>query len=383
MPPSLGGALVAGFVLANAITGLAQTVPNPPDPCGGLRLLSAHRAFPNRKSIAHLESGIAKEKTVFIIDQGLGRHQGEIYRIRKDGESWLSVFQTAQKAPQGNPLWMVRALGPQAASYFSFAVITDSEAWVPSGRELSAAIDRFNEGLNSQNERIPIRYYDAEQNKSLAESYLEAFALRAELPVSSDPTTRMHDLSWHTSGIFLPQNLVQHAQRQSLAVLDFVATLKKKHPSWRRHKVLRYFIPTLIQHRADLIDYGTANTIFGLASQSKSAENYNFQTAFYELVGGGNKQTGENLQRSQALSAQQYLELEISRIGGEIAKKKKSEIEPHAFLVAELENFIAQAKDPKLSEVPEFTATDFCSALAGRIRWIQERAAALGLQTAP
>lgn len=150
-----------------------------------------------------------------------GHPFGEQWVVERTGDSWFSNYQDDSRAVQGNPKWLIEALGPQAALVFGFQQLSSRELLVPSVELLNRAIEEINRRLPSV-EAIPLSFYP--QLNANKDYYNRMFALRGALPVgpppeidaSAEPMQRMattnrfiHDLSFHSSAILLPPRTLE------------------------------------------------------------------------------------------------------------------------------------------------------------------------------
>jgi hypothetical protein len=225
------------------------------------------------------ESRRHRKQTVKIIDEIDGLHGGKLRRVRKIGSTWGSGRTTLKGFdPQGDPRWFIETLGPKAAAFFGFKMLSDTEMTVPDPVEFAGAIKRVNERLKRNgSEEISINFY--ESKSSILARYNRLFAERGLLPVATSENHYFHDMSYHSGAIFLPEYLVSYSRKRSAfieAAIEHLKTrFKSDDPSVQKRVAL--FSRRIYMETARAIDNGTGLITPGVATVA--ARNHRNQEA--------------------------------------------------------------------------------------------------------
>lgn len=316
------------------------------------------------------ESDFSNDKSIHISRRLPGRFGHDLLEVRRNDHAWRSGYSALKNAPQGDPRWMTIALGPEAAKFFGYSVESDKQAYIPSAEELTAAIRAFNDGLSpNAPERIEVSYYSSSKPQSPSREYLSNFVDRGALPVSPEETTRIHDLSWHSGAIFIPTEVLTLARRQAKATLDFVDYLKTRNPSWKEDPVLVTIIRGLLQHRTNLVDYGTGNIMFGITETGDAYnDRYILKSVFEDLVGKSPHRVVESGAATPAESLKQALLLVGAR------SQRSSQF---ASVMNELNEFIARSPKGSLDGSLPYSSNAFCDKVIERHQKLKARIAVL------
>lgn len=156
-----------------------------------------------------------------------GFHGGYRIPIVRIGEVWPSDFHEGPNAPQGDPRNFVTAFGLDTALFFGFSVLSPRDAEIPDFMEFNGALRKVNaELIRVGAEPIGMRYYPCVGEVGPTR-YLFEFVENAAIPLAQREAAQLHDLSFHSMSIILPNDLIEHARRQTRVVVEFSAYLKK------------------------------------------------------------------------------------------------------------------------------------------------------------
>lgn len=156
-----------------------------------------------------------------------GLHGGYRIPILRIGEVWPSDFHEGPNAPQGDPRNFITAFGVSTALFFGFSVFSSRDAEIPDFSEFNGAIRKVNaELLRVGAEPIGMRYYPC-LGEVGPTRYLYEFVENSAIPLAQRDAAQLHDLSFHSMSIILPNDLIEHARRQTRIVEEFGAYLNK------------------------------------------------------------------------------------------------------------------------------------------------------------
>lgn len=202
----------------------------------------------------------SEDRTLFRVDKATGTFGAEIYRIERRAPVWVSQYRTFPGAPQGDPRWMVRVLGEQAAAFFGYRIVDDAHMWIPSEQELNRAVAYFNRFRPVGVDPIGLGFYSPNQGEIIAPlKYLTEFAAGLRLPISRAGVTQLHDLSFHAPFLVAPLEILKLLQLQTQFFLRFVAYAEPQ-------LLARELAPAydaLLERRVKDIDFGTGNFTIG------------------------------------------------------------------------------------------------------------------------
>jgi hypothetical protein len=167
-------------------------------------LLALHQEFDVEGiSDIHGEFLHMKEPTIALDKMVSGQHGGQLLVLKKIGDGWGSQASTIGYDPQGDPRWFIDIVGPEAAAYFGYKVLADDQVTVPDLKELQGAMERVNTRLKNDGEE-PIAASFYLQDKVSVSGYVNAFADKIAFPMAPEGNHLFHDLSFHSSAIFMP-----------------------------------------------------------------------------------------------------------------------------------------------------------------------------------
>ncbi len=163
---------------------------------------------------------------MLILSSRPGPHGGVIYDLRRTGPEWGSNHTTVTYDVQGDPRWFADALGCHEAEYFDFRLCNGRVMTIPNRMEFTGAVRSVNRVLTAQGKKaIPITYYDAGEKSQNVWRYLERFTKDFALPVASRGNHFIHDISFHTGAIFIPEDFLTYAARRIAYANGFAADL--------------------------------------------------------------------------------------------------------------------------------------------------------------
>ena len=232
------------------------------------------------------------------------------------GISWSSMYKKFENAPQGDPRTFVVILGKEVGRYFGFDYVLEKDfqtyekknPWktqskesklaehefkkdrthllvIPDVAEFSASIEQINIKLGPE-DQIFLRYYVPVKgvNQVNLREYLERYGQDAALPLGENGYMYLHDVSFHTGSILLPNKVVFHVKKQTQVLLEHIryieerlAQLKKENdPRFEKYQnEMDQFVRKILKSRVTAIDGGTANFTYyltGINSKSGGAQ---------------------------------------------------------------------------------------------------------------
>ncbi len=156
-----------------------------------------------------------------------GLHGGYRIPIMRIAEVWPSDYQEGPNAPQGDPRNFITAFGLNTALFFGFSLLSPRDAEIPDFTEFMGALRKVNaELLRVGAETIGISYYPCVGEVGPTR-YIFEFVRNGAIPLAQREAAQLHDLSFHSMSIILPNDLIEHARRQTRIVEDFSNYLKK------------------------------------------------------------------------------------------------------------------------------------------------------------
>ncbi len=201
-----------------------------------------------------------------------GKHGGQRLEVEKTGATWASGYTTVGYDPQGDPRWLVDALGCDEARYFGFEILSDTKAIVPNRAELMGAIEKINVHLKSKKKQpIEITYYDADEKNVKVKDYISNYLSRRGLPLASGGNHFLHDISFHTGAILAPKVALDFMAAKTQYMSEFADHLEM---SFAEGTALEQKAAKVIAHRirhraVELIDGATALLSFYWISKSR------------------------------------------------------------------------------------------------------------------
>ena len=188
------------------------------------------------------------------------------------------------------------------------------------------------------------------------------------LPISAGGITRIHDVSFHAPAIVIPPPVVEHARRQTHALLQFVDYLNKNvrpRASTKKEKEqLNEAIKKLLLNRVDDVDLGTGNVTLDLAFNAQLEPGVARTRLIPKL------KTYFNLFARNGKSPAGYLDEVIGEV--KISRRVRRALKE------QLAAFLKEhASDPDMSKVLEdqqlcAPGTEVCTALSDRIAQVQQ-----------
>ncbi len=179
-----------------------------------------------------VDISLIETPTVDVVQEVAGQHGGKLFLIqRRDGAQWGSVNKTVGFDPQGDPRWFIEILGPKAAAFFGFKKINSSYMTVPNQIEFNTALIKVNKALEQQGEPgIPIHFYaTGNDNNVKVRDYIEKYVNNLGIPIAQSGNHLIHDLSFHTSSIILPKEILHYKAAAVEFQMEFFKYLKEKH----------------------------------------------------------------------------------------------------------------------------------------------------------
>gem|GEM_PF-5526472 len=156
-----------------------------------------------------------------------GFHGGYRIPIMRIGEVWPSDYHEGPNAPQGDPRNFITAFGAHTGLFFGFSLLSPRDAEIPDFTEFVGAIRKVNaELLRVGFETIGMNYYPCVGEVGPTR-YIFEFGQNSAIPLAQREAAQLHDLSFHSMSIILPNNLIEHARRQTRMVQDFSTYLKQ------------------------------------------------------------------------------------------------------------------------------------------------------------
>ncbi len=179
----------------------------------------------NRDLIKTNFNDSSEQQTVDIINEKNGRHGGRVLTLLKTGSTWMSKFSTFNFDVQGDPRWFIGALGEKQAEFFGFKLIDSNTMEMPNAEEFQGALNKVNKELVRQgHDPVEISYSTLDFKRRPLVSYLDSFDQNI-LPVASAGNHIIHDMSFHSGMIFIPNQYLQVAQRRVRFVRGFINQL--------------------------------------------------------------------------------------------------------------------------------------------------------------
>ncbi len=171
----------------------------------------------------HFERTILSSPQLKVV----GLHGGYRIPILRIGEVWPSDYHEGPNAPQGDPRNFITAFGLDTALFFGFSLLSPRDAEIPDFTEFNGALRKVNtELIRVGAEPIGMRYYPC-LGEVGPTRYLFEFVENGAIPLAQREAAQLHDLSFHSMSIVLPNDLIAYARRQTRVVVEFSDYLKK------------------------------------------------------------------------------------------------------------------------------------------------------------
>jgi hypothetical protein len=177
---------------------------------------------------------LPRDKTIEVVGSRKGNFGGKILRIKRFGAAWTSNFATMGYDAQGDPGWIMDALGPKASAVLGFHMIGAHEIECPDRTELLNGLNHLEHQLQAQGVASPVNFIAPQPSKAVLKQYLENFAYRKSLPIEDDRANEnhyFHDVGFHLGAKFLPDELVLRARGRVDYHLQFFEYLRQKYES--------------------------------------------------------------------------------------------------------------------------------------------------------
>ncbi|MGH1467456.1 MAG: hypothetical protein ACRBBP_01055 [Bdellovibrionales bacterium] len=210
-----------------------------------------------------------------------GPHGGKLFIVKKNGETWVSQFTTFKFDLQGDPRWFIGSVGESLAAFFGFRIIDSQTMTIPDAREFQLAIDKVNKVLIAEGkEPVLIRFKTDDLTEAPMQGYIDAFRA-LELPLASGGNHLVHDMSFHTGTLFMPNRIIRAAHTRTSFIMEFTSFLRRReHEHTDLIKSVNKYVKNLLVRS---IDNGTG---FGnLTMIAFKAEDPFVETQINELVG--------------------------------------------------------------------------------------------------
>ena len=299
-----------------------------------------------------------------------GRHGGHRYKVTCTRDTWFSVHSSLPNAPQGDPRWFFSTGGEEVAHFFGFELHDARTVMVPDALEFTNAVEEVNRVL-SPHDQIAVRFYSTNPANSQvpAREYLDKFVQQGELPVGGG-NVMIHDLSFHTSAIFFPADMIERAQKLAQAGVEFVDHFQTIAKGSLPDEVISRMTETILRTEANRIDVASGS--LGRVFNGKS-ESFNevYEAAFKKIVSAG-KSPQEHV-ISLYLTALRQLEID-----GTVITQKQRNIALR-FLV----DFHMQQLDAGYTRAYSTTLEDFCARVRAKRKAIVDAVGQLSKDGAP
>ncbi len=173
-------------------------------------------------------SEATSRSTVEITNEINGSHGGKLLVLHKSGETWVSQFITFHFDLQGDPRWFIGSVGENVAAFFGFRIIDTQTMTIPNATEFQNALDKVNKVLIAEGkEPVSIRFKTDDLESSPMQGYIDTFRT-LQLPLASDGNHLVHDMSFHTGTIFIPNRIIDAAEKRVSFSTDFMSFLAKR-----------------------------------------------------------------------------------------------------------------------------------------------------------
>lgn len=150
--------------------------------------------------------------------------------LRRIRPTWNSTAQSGLFV-HGDVLQFVRLVGPAAALFFGVQIVSPTEIWVPTSRELSAAIRTFNEGLDPQLQ-IPVFFQEVPASTLTSQWILEGYR-EGRIPWGQRGFTLISSVAHRLSAVLIPP-LLRARDVEQLTFLQSLESVLRRHPDGMR-----------------------------------------------------------------------------------------------------------------------------------------------------
>jgi hypothetical protein len=189
-----------------------------------------------------------------------GKFGGKIRVYRHNHEKWLSKHRTVLYDPLGDPRWFLDVAGPEVAELLG-VTLKGEEITFPDAQELVSRINWINSELKKRG-RTPLAVTFYHQPKVGLQSYLEALRTQYAFPIAPPDSARLdnhylHDMSFHLSSLFIPEEVMQRLAEQIKMFNAFIEFIKEKHVGADLES-LKAFIYLVRLSFVEQLDYSSA-----------------------------------------------------------------------------------------------------------------------------
>lgn len=217
------GILNAGFVFGAALYAHSAAWAEHPrlslletaaDPC---------RAALQGPAITTHYQGATPVETVFVAGSQEGRHGLVNYILDRSHGPWLSNIAKFSFAPQGDPRWFVGAFGEEVARFFDFEIRDARTMIIPSTSAFRAAVEKVNAVLARRHQQqIGLDFDDGDITAKPLSMYLDKFVGNPmTLQFAAEGAHLIHDISFHSGAIILPNELLRIARDRIHFIRNF------------------------------------------------------------------------------------------------------------------------------------------------------------------
>lgn len=158
---------------------------------------------------------------------------------------------------------------------------------MPDRREFIAALEKVNKEIkNASGAPTPLSFFEQGET-AYVNDYLENFA-NGRLPIAPTGNHFLHDMSFHTGGLFVPGSFVEFARARTKFVIDFSHHLEKinsDQPESVRVAIHAHMRSAVLE-TAKSIDEGTGLLSSYLIAYMKDPHSEKLENHIGEAIGG-------------------------------------------------------------------------------------------------
>lgn len=203
-----------------------------------------------------------------------GRHGGKLQQLhlKKTAKTWYSNFNTVRYDLQGDPRWLIDTLGAKGAEFFGFKILNGHNMLIPDREEFLGALEKINHELQRLGKRpLALHFYRAKNNENVNVAfYLQRFIQEHALPIAESGNHLIHDLSFHSGAIFIPEVVLNYSSQVFKFREGFFNFLLSKTEDRSKRdmvELLRYLVNF---HDTSLIDSGSAYFHTGIVDLART-----------------------------------------------------------------------------------------------------------------
>jgi hypothetical protein len=169
------------------------------------------------------------ERTVEIAATEETPNGGKLYTLKLRGKGWNSKYGDFPNAPQGDPRWVFSNFGVPVAEFLGFKMVNSKTMKVPDAIELNHRLDLLDSVLPND-QKIKVRFFNTDVNDPRIgpSKFLELYANSLLIPLATEGTTLVHDISYHLSIIVFPKNVLAQSLKIGRLLLEFNDFAKPK-----------------------------------------------------------------------------------------------------------------------------------------------------------